>query len=134
MILVGILVGFRPTAGAREWLLAAGLLLLFTFAISWFSAILGLLARSVEAVMWIGFMFIFPLTFASSAFVPTEGMPWTLRIFAENQPVTHTIEALRGLTVGTPVGGHGWIAVAWWVAVTLLCIPVCGWLFRRYAA
>ncbi|MFA6039281.1 MAG: ABC transporter permease [Candidatus Peribacteraceae bacterium] len=132
MILVGLLVGFRPTAGVREWLLAAGLLLSFTFAISWVSAILGLLARSVEAVMWISFMLIFPITFASSAFVPTAGMPWVLRIFAENQPVTHTIEALRALTVGTPIGAHGWIALTWWTAITLVSIPVCGWMFRRY--
>jgi len=134
MILVGLLVGFRPTATVQEWFLAAGLILIFTFAISWLSAILGLLAKTVEAVMWISFMLVFPLTFASSAFVPTEGMPWALRIFAENQPVTHTIEALRGLTVGTEIGNHGWIAVVWWTIITLISIPVCGWMFRRYSA
>ncbi|MDD4319830.1 MAG: ABC transporter permease [Candidatus Peribacteraceae bacterium] len=134
MILVGLLVGFRPNATAYEWLVAAGLLLTFTFAISWLSAILGLLARTVEAVMWISFMLIFPLTFASSAFVPTSGMPFVLRVFAENQPVTHTIEALRALTVGTPMGNHGWIALVWWIIVTLVSIPVCGWMFRRYSS
>lgn len=132
-ILVGLLVGFRPTAGLEEWLLAIGLLLLFTFAVSWLSAALGLLARTVEAVQWISFMLIFPLTFASSAFVPTTGMPTPLRIFAENQPMTHTIEALRGLMVGTPIGNHGWAAVIWWTAVTVISIPLCGWMFRRYS-
>ncbi len=133
MVLVGFLVGFRPDASVTEWLQAIGLLLLFTFAISWLSAILGLLVKTVEAVMWASFVVIFPLTFASSAFVPTESMPWVLRVFAENQPVTHTIEALRGYTVGTPVGDHGWIAALWWIAIVLISIPVCGWLFRRYS-
>ena len=117
----------------EEWLMALGLLMSFTFAVSWMSAILGLLVKTVEAVMWVSFMFIFPLTFASSAFVPTAGMPWILRVFAENQPVTHTIDALRALPVGTELGNHGWIALAWWVAITVISIPLCGWLFRRYS-
>jgi ABC-2 type transport system permease protein len=134
MILVGLLVGFRPDATIQEWLLATALLMTFTFAVSWLSAILGLLVKTVEAVMWISFMVIFPLTFASSAFVPTASMPWVLRMFAENQPVTHTIEALRGYTVGTPVGDSGWIAFVWWGVIIVLSIPFCGWLFRRYSA
>lgn len=134
MILVGLLVGFRPTAGLEEWLLAAALLLAFTFAISWLSAILGLLVKTVEAVMWASFVVIFPLTFASSAFVPTDGMPGPLRFFAENQPVSHVIDALRGYTVGTPVGNHGWIAFAWCLGISAVAIPFCGWLFRRYSA
>jgi ABC-2 type transport system permease protein len=133
MIFVGLLVGFRPDATVQEWLLAAGLLMLFTFAISWLSAVLGLVVKTVEAVMWVGFMVVFPLTFASSAFVPTESMPTFLRIFAENQPVTHTINALRGFTVGTPVGDSAWIAALWWIALTAICIPLCGWMFRRYS-
>src|SRR3990167_338999 len=88
MILVGLAVGFRPVASFSEWLAVLGILLLFTFAMSWLSAIMGLLAKSVEAVQWISFVFIFPITFASSAFVPTQGMPTVLRVFAENQPVT----------------------------------------------
>ncbi len=133
MVLVGLLVGFRPDATIGEWLLATFLLLLFTFSISWLSAMLGLLVKTVEAVMWASFLVIFPLTFASSAFVPTDGMPWILRVFAENQPVTHTIEALRGYTVGTPVGNHGIIAMIWWAAIIVIAIPMCGWLFRRYS-
>ncbi|HRH94102.1 MAG TPA: ABC transporter permease [Candidatus Peribacteria bacterium] len=133
IILVGLLVGFRPTASLFEWTEAVGMLLLFTFAISWMSAVLGLLTRTVEAVQWISFMVIFPLTFASSAFVPTTGMPTPLRLFAENQPVTHTIEALRGFMVGTPIGSHAWAAVIWWAVITVISIPLCGWLFRRYS-
>ena len=131
MISVGLLVGFRPTASPKEWLLAFGMLLLFTLAVSWVSAILGLLAKSVEAVQWMTFMFVFPLTFASSAFVPTAGMPKILRIFAENQPVTHVIEAMRGYMVGTPIGNHAIIAVIWFVITIIIAVPLSGYLFRR---
>lgn len=131
MILVGLLVGFRPTATPKEWLMALGMLLLFTLALSWASAILGLLAKSVEAVQWMSFMFIFPLTFASSAFVPTSGMPKLLRIFAENQPVTHIIETMRGYMVGTPVGNHALISIIWFVSIIVVCVPLSGYLFRR---
>lgn len=133
MVLVGLLVGFRPTATLWEWLVAAALLLLFTFAVSWLSAVMGLLVKTVEAVMWVGFVVVFPLTFASSAFVPTKDMPTFLRIFAENQPVTDTIDALRALTVGTPLGSELWHAAVWWIALTAVCIPLCGWMFRRYS-
>lgn len=131
MILVGLAVGFRPTANLREWVMAFGILMLFTFAMSWLFAILGLIAKSQEAVQWISFVFIFPLTFASSAFVPTDGMPTGLRIFAEHQPVTQVIEAIRALLVGTPIGSYGWKAVIWWLAVLAISIPVAAYLFRK---
>jgi ABC-2 type transport system permease protein len=112
-------------------LLATALLLAFTFALSWVSAIVGIVAGSVEAVQWLTFMVIFPVTFASSAFVPTAGMPEWLRIFAENQPVTRVIEAMRGWLVGTPVGDHGWISFAWCLGITVVAIPMTAWLYRR---
>jgi ABC-2 type transport system permease protein len=132
LILVGLLIGFRPTASPTEWLMIIGIILMYTFAVSWLSAILGLLAKSVEAVQWMSFMIVFPLTFASSAFVPTAGMPKALKIFAENQPVTHVIEALRGYMVGTPVGSHAVIALIWCAATIIICIPLSGYLFRKY--
>lgn len=132
MIGVALIVGFRPNATFYDWLLILGLLLLFTFAMSWLSAIMGLLAKSVEAVQWISFVFVFPLTFASAAFVPTDTMPKYLRIFAENQPVTHVIEAMRSLMVGTPMGGHGWWAIIWCLAITIVSMPIATILFRRY--
>ncbi len=92
---------------------------------------MGLLARTVEAVQWMGFLFVFPLTFASSAFVPTEGMPYVLRVFAENQPVTHVIEAMRSLMVGTPMGDHGLWAVIWCVGIAAVAIPTAAYLFRN---
>lgn len=132
MIGVALLVGFRPDATPVEWLLVLGLLLLFTFAISWLSAIMGLVAKSVEAVQWLGFVAVFPLTFASSAFVPTDGMPRALRFFAENQPITHVIEAMRSLMIGTPMENHGVMAVIWCLGFTLFAIPLSGYLFRKH--
>ena len=91
---------------------------------------MGLLAKSVEAVQWMGFVAIFPLTFASSAFVPTQSMPGVLKIFAENQPVTHVIEAIRALMVGTPLGNHAWISVVWCVGIIAVSIPLAAHFFR----
>lgn len=133
MILVGLLVGFRPTASISEWLLIIAILLLFTFAISWLSAIMGLLAKSVEAVQWLGFVIIFPITFASAAFAPTETMPGVLRWFAQNQPVTHVIEAIRALMIGTPLGNHLWLSVAWCVGIIIVAIPLATLLFRKHS-
>lgn len=132
MIVIGLLVGFRPTATVTEWVYIAGLLLLFTLAFSWLSAIVGLVAKSVEAVQWIGFVAVFPLTFASSAFVPTAGMAKYLRLFAENQPVTHVIEAMRSLMVGTPMGNHGILSIIWCVGITAVSIPVASYLYRTH--
>ncbi|HTE22171.1 MAG TPA: ABC transporter permease [Candidatus Limnocylindria bacterium] len=130
MILVGLAVGFRPAASFLEWILVFAILLLFTFAMSWLSAIMGLFAKSVEAVQWMTFVFVFPITFASSAFVPTDGMPKYLRIFAENQPVTQVIEAIRALLVGTPIGDYGWKALAWCTGILLVSVFVSVRLFR----
>src|SRR5687767_11539722 len=82
MILAGLAIGFRTSASVTDWLLIAGLILLFTLAFSWLSAIVGVVAKSVEGVQWLTFIFVFPLTFASSAFVPAEGMTPVLRTFA----------------------------------------------------
>ena len=132
MIGIALLVGFRPTATFGEWLLIAAIVLLFTFAISWLSAIMGLVARSVEAVQWIGFVAVFPLTFASSAFAPTEGMAPAVRFFAENQPVTHVIEAIRSLMIGTPMGNHAMLAIIWCTGFIVIAIPLAAYLFRRH--
>jgi ABC-2 type transport system permease protein len=131
IILVGFLVGFRPNASVSEWLLVVGLALMFTLAISWISAILGLLVKSLEAAQWIGFVFIFPLTFISSAFVPTETMPSGLRAFAENQPLTHVINAMRSWLVGTPIGNDGWLAFVWCIVLIVVAMPLSVWMFRR---
>lgn len=131
IVLIGFLVGFRPNADFGEWLLVFGLAMLFTLAISSLSAILGLMVKSLEAAQWIGFVLIFPLTFISSAFVPTDTMPAALEAFAENQPVSLVINAMRSWLVGTPMGNADWMAALWCIGITIVCLPVATYMFRR---
>ncbi len=131
MLLAGLVLGFRSSASFMDWLAIAGILILFTLAFSWLMAIMGVIAKSVEAVQWLSFVIIFPLTFASSAFVPLEGMNKYLKIFAENQPVTQVIEAVRALMLGTPIGNHGWLAVFWSLVMLIVAIPIATILFKR---
>jgi len=131
IVAIGFLVGFRPTATFKEWILVILLSILFTLAISCLSAILGLVVKSLEAAQWIGFVIIFPLTFISSAFVPTATMPGPLRAFAENQPITYVIDSMRAWLVGTPIGNSGWLAFASCTSIIIVSIPVASWLFRR---
>lgn len=131
MIITGLLIGFRPHAGVLGWLAIAGIIALFTFTFSWLAAIVGVLAKSVEGVQWLTFVLVFPLTFASSAFVPTEGMNRGLKLFAENQPITQVIEAIRALLLGWPVGDYIWHAVAWCIGLLLVAIPLAAWFFKR---
>lgn len=134
MILAGLAIGFRPKADLVGWLQIAGILVLFTLAFSWLAAIMGIIAKSVEAVQWMTFVIIFPLTFASTAFVPTEGMNSALKAFAENQPITQIVEAVRALILGTPIGNYGWLSVAWCVGALIVAVPLASWLFRHKTA
>ena len=133
MLLVGILVGFRPEAGLAGWASAIGLLLLLSFSFSWIGATIALLMRSTEAVQSAGFIWLFPLTFASSAFVQTDNMPGPLKAFANHQPMTQVIEAVRGFLLDQPVGSHGWQALAWCVGILVVFIPLSVSLYRRVA-
>ncbi|MBV9170951.1 MAG: ABC transporter permease [Chloroflexi bacterium] len=134
MLVVGFAIGFRSSAGLTEWLQIIGLILLFTFAFSWLAAIVGVVARSVEAVQWLTFVIVFPLTFASTVFVPAEGMHPILRFFAENQPITQVVEAVRALMLGEPIGNYGWLSVIWSVGILVVAMPLAAWLFRRRAS
>jgi len=131
MILTGLAIGFRAHATVVDWLLIISIIVLFTLAFSWLSAIMGVIAKSVEGVQWLGFVIVFPLTFASTAFVPAEGMNRFLRAFAENQPITQIIEAIRALMLGTPTGNHVWLAAVWCVGMLAVSVPIAAWLFRR---
>jgi ABC-2 type transport system permease protein len=132
IVLVGLLVGFRPNATLTEWLLVIALGIVFSLAISWLSAILGLMVKSLEAAQWIGFVLIFPLTFISSAFVPTDTMPSVLQAFAENQPLTHVMNAMRSWLVGTPMGDSAWLGFAWSIGIIIVCMPLAAYMFRRH--
>lgn len=131
MLLAGLVIGFRSSASFTDWLLIAGLILLFTLAFSWLAAIVGVVAKSVEAVQWLTFIIVFPLTFASTAFVPSEGMNPILKAFAVNQPITHIVEAVRALMLGRPIGDHGWLSAIWCLGILIVAVPLASWLFRR---
>lgn len=131
MLIAGVVMGFRSSASPLDWLMIASILFIFTLAFSWLSAIVGVTAKSVEGVQWLTFVLVFPLTFASTAFVQAEGMNRFLRAFAENQPITHVVEAVRALMLNRPIGDHGWLAVAWSLGILVVAMPVAAWLFRR---
>lgn len=131
MLVAGLALGFRSNASLLDWLAIAGILLLFTLSFSWMMAIMGVFAKSVEGVQWLSFIIIFPLTFASSAFVPTDGMNQYLKAFAENQPITQVIEAVRSLMLGTPMGNHGAWAIFWCVLILIIAAPVAVYLFKK---
>jgi ABC-2 type transport system permease protein len=134
MLLAGLVIGFRSSASFVDWLMIIGIILLFTLAFSWLSAIVGVYAKSVEGVQWLTFIIVFPLTFASTAFVPAESMVPGLRAFAENQPISQVVDAVRALMLGMPIGNHGWLAVAWSIGILVVAMPLAAWLFRRKTA
>jgi ABC-2 type transport system permease protein len=131
MLTAGLVIGFRSGASLVDWLLIGGIIVLFTLAFSWLSAIVGVMAKSVEGVQWLMFVLVFPLTFASTAFVPSEGMNPILKVFALNQPITQVIEAVRALMLGKPLGNYGWLSVAWSLGILVVAVPLASWLFRR---
>ena len=130
---VAFLIGFRPDAGVLDWLAAIGITFAFVVAISWLSAAIGLLARSPEAASGFTFVVMF-LPYASSAFVPIDTMPSWIQGFARHQPITPTIESLRGLLLGQPVGNDPWIALAWCAGIVAASIAASGVLFRLRTA
>lgn len=134
MWIVGLLVGFQPQGNVLSWLAGVGLLLLTSFAFSWISATIGLAVRSIEAAQSAGFVWLFPLTFASSAFVPTQSMPYGLRIFAEHQPVSLVVNAVRGLLLNQPDASTIWQAVAWCVGILVVFVPLAVWAYERRTA
>ena len=114
-----LLIGFRPSAGPIEWAAIIGLLALATFAVTWLSVAFGMVTNSVETASNIP-MFLMLMPFLGSGFVPTASMPAAIRWFAEYQPFTPIMETLRGLLMGSPIGGSGMLAVGWCVAIALL--------------
>ncbi|SNT57316.1 ABC-2 type transport system permease protein [Streptosporangium subroseum] len=125
-----IAMGFRPNATVTDWMLAAGLLLLYVLALSWLAAGLGVIAKSVESASTLSFLMLF-LPYLSSAFVPTHTMPSFLHAVSENQPITPVIETVRSLLTGTSIGNTGWIALAWCAGLLTGSFILAAWLFRR---
>ena len=128
IILVAFVMGFRSSAGVGAWLAVVGILVLFTLALTWIAVIAGLTAKSVDGVSAFSYPLIF-LPFISSAFVPAESMTSVVRAFAENQPVTSIVEAIRALLSGQPVGNEIWIALLWCVGIMLVAYA---WAMRIY--
>ena len=130
VVVVAVIMGFRSGAGALSWLAVAGLLLLFTLALTWLAVIPGLTASSVEGASAFSYPLIF-LPFISSAFVPTDTMPGPVRAFAEYQPVTSIVNAIRDLFTQQPVGTDIWIALAWCVGILIVAYLFSMVAYRR---
>ena len=131
MVVVGLIVGFNFTTSPFE--VAAGILLLlaFGYAFSWIFAFIALMSSSAEGAQALGFMLIFPLTFASSAFVPPESMPAAVEAFAKVNPISTIVDATRALFVGAPAGNDVWAAVLWIVGLTVVFAALAVHRYRR---
>ena len=132
MVLVGVAVGFRPSEPVYDLALAFALVLGFSYVFSWISAFVGLTVRDPETAQSAGFIWVFPLTFASSAFVPTDSMPGAVQAFADVNPVTLAVIVTRALTVGDGDAlGPALGTLAWLVGLLLVFVPLAVRAFRR---
>lgn len=131
--LVALAMGFRSGAGIGSWLAVVGILVLFTLALTWLAVVAGLSATSVDGASAFSYPLIF-LPFISSAFVPTESMPGPVRWFAENQPVTSIVDAVRSLLTEQPVGNDVWVALAWCVGILAVAYVLAVAAYRRKVA
>ena len=130
VVLVALLMGFHSGAGVLAWLAVAGILILFTLALTWIAVIPGLTANSADGASAFAYPLIF-LPFISSAFVPTDTMPGAVRAFAENQPVTTIVNAIRDLLTQQPVGTDIWIALGWCVGILIVAYTFAMVTYRR---
>ena len=133
IIFVALMMGFRSSAGVLSWLAVAGILALFTLALTWIAAIAGLSAKSVDGAGAFAYPIIF-LPFISSAFVPTETMPSVVRAFAENQPVTSIVETIRSLLAGQPVGNDILVALVWCLGILIIAYLFAMRVYKHKAA
>lgn len=130
VVLAAVVMGFRSSAGVGAWLAVAGILTLFTLALTWLAVIPGLTAKTADGASAFAYPLIL-LPFISSAFVPTETMPGPVRAFAENQPVTAIVNAIRDLLAGQPVSSDLWTALAWCVGLLVLAYGLAMLTYRR---
>lgn len=134
LLVTGLIIGFSFHASALDVIAGLGILLLFGYAFSWVFALVGLLVSSPEAANSAGFIAVFPLTFISSAFVPPSSMPSALRAFADVNPFTIVVDAMRHLWIGTPAGNYVWGAVVWALVIIAVFAPLAVARYRRAAA
>jgi len=125
--------GFRSGAGLPAWLAVAGIVILFTLALTWIAVIPGLSAKSVDGVSAFSYPLIF-LPFISSAFVPTDTMPVPVRAIAEHQPVTSIVNAIRDLFAQQPPGADIWTALGWCVGILAVAYLFATAAYRRKVA
>jgi ABC-2 type transport system permease protein len=116
---VAVAVGFRPDASPSEWAAATAVVAMISLAFTWLSAALGLAAKNVESASNLP-MFLLLLPFLGSGFAPTDSMPTAMQWFAENQPFTPFTETLRGLLLGSEIGGDAIATIVWSAAITVL--------------
>jgi len=131
MVGVGLLIGFNFSSTPLEVIAGFGLLLLFGYAFSWVFAFVALISKSPEGAQTLGFLVIFPLTFASSAFVPPESMPDAVEAFAEANPFSTVVDAARALFVGAPAGNDVWAAVLWSLGLIVVFAALSVHRYRR---
>lgn len=130
VVVVALVMGFRSGAGLGAWLAVTGIMLLFTLALTWLAVVPGLTAGSVEGASAFSYPLIF-LPFLSSAFVPTASMPGPVRWFAEHQPVTAIVDAVRALLDERPVGDDLWTALAWTTGLLVVAVVAAVLTYRR---
>ena len=133
VVLVALLIGFRSGAGILAWLAVAGIVIVFTLALTWLAVIPGLTAKTVDGASAFSYPLIF-LPFISSAFVPTASMPGPVRVFAEYQPVTSIVNTIRDLFSQRPVGADIWVALAWLVGILIIAYVAATVIYRRRIA
>jgi ABC-2 type transport system permease protein len=130
VVLVALVMGFRSGAGPLAWLAIAGIMMLFTLALTWLAVIPGLTAKTVDGASAFAYPLIF-LPFISSAFVPTGSMPGPVRAFAENQPATSIVNTIRDLLAQQPLGGQLWIALAWCAGLLIVAYALAMAIYQR---
>jgi ABC transporter DrrB family efflux protein len=131
MVVVGLIVGFNFTSSPLEVVAGILLLLAFGYAFSWIFAFVALISNSAEGAQALGFMLIFPLTFASSAFVPPESMPAAIEWFAKINPISTVVDATRALFVDAPAGNDVWAAVLWIAGLIVVFAALSVHRYRR---
>jgi ABC-2 type transport system permease protein/oleandomycin transport system permease protein len=133
LVITGVIIGFSFDASVLDVIAGFGLLLLFGYAFSWVFALVGLLATTPESANSVGFLAVFPLTFISSAFVPVSTMPTVLRDFAQVNPFTIVVDAMRALWIGAPAHNYVWGAVVWSLVILVVFAPLAVARYRRAA-